>query len=97
VAFKNHNVINPLPAGDAISLYNLEEELKLQESTKVMKSKIALFNKKHPVGASVVVVKDAGEKIETKVRYPAEIMGGHTAVVWLNGISGAYALNRVVA
>lgn len=69
----------------------------MQESTKVMESKVEPFNKKHPVGTSVVVVKDAGEKIETKVRCPAEIMGGHTAVVWLDNISGAYALNRVVA
>lgn len=69
----------------------------MQESTKVMGSKVKVFNEKHPVDASVVVIKDDGERVKTSVKYPANIMGGHTAVVWLNGISGAYALNRVVA
>lgn len=62
-----------------------------------MKSKVEVFNQKHPVGASAVVIKDDGKWVKTSVKYPAEIMGGHTAVVWLNGISGAYALSRVVA
>jgi len=69
----------------------------LQESIEVMESKVDVFNEKHPIGSPVVVIKDFGEKIMATVRHPAEVMGGHTAVVWLDGISGAYALNRVVA
>jgi hypothetical protein len=68
----------------------------MQESTEIMKSKIELFNHAHPPGSKVTVVKDLGEKFETKVRYPAEILSGHTAVVWLKGISGCYCLDRVM-
>lgn len=68
----------------------------MQESMEVMESKIKIFNEKHPVGSAVTVAKDFGEQIETTVRYPAQIMGGHTAVVWLFGISGAYSLSRVI-
>lgn len=69
----------------------------MQESTEVMESKIKIFNEKHPVGSVVAVVKDFGERIETKVRHPAQILSGHTAVVWLDGISGCYCLDRVIA
>lgn len=68
----------------------------MQESIEVMKSKIKVFNEKHPVGSAVIVVKDFGENVNTKVRCPAEILGGHTAVVWLDNISGAYSLDRVM-
>ena len=66
------------------------------DSQEVMQSKVDVFNEKHPVGSSVTVVKDLGEKIETTVRHPAEILSGHTPVVWLKGISGCYKLDRVV-
>ena len=69
----------------------------MQESIEVMKSKVEVFNQKHPVGSVVTVIKDIGEKVVTKVRHPAEVLSGHTAVVWLDGISGAYVLNRVIA
>ncbi len=69
----------------------------MQESIEIMKSKVEVFNEKHPVGSVVTVIKDFGEKIDVKVRIPAEILSGHTAVVWLDGISGAYSLSRVVA
>lgn len=69
----------------------------MQESTEVMKSKIEIFNKKHPVGTFVTLIEDDGGKFETQIRYRAEIMGGHTPVVWVNGLAGAYSLNRIVA
>lgn len=68
----------------------------MQESTKIMKSKIEVFNEKHPVGASVVVVKDNGDKVKTTVKHPARILCGQVAVVWLDGLIGVYALNRIV-
>ena len=67
------------------------------DTTEVIKSKIDIFNEKHPVGSPVTVVKDFGEKFETKVKYPAEILFGDTAVVWLFGLSGYYELDRVQA
>jgi hypothetical protein len=63
----------------------------------VMQSKCDVFNEKHPVGSPVTVIKDLGEKVETTVKHPAEILSGHTAVVWLNDISGCYLLDRVQA
>ncbi|KKL78116.1 hypothetical protein LCGC14_2028000, partial [marine sediment metagenome] len=66
-------------------------------SIAIMKSKVEAFNKRNPVGTSVTVIKDLGEPIETKVRYPAEILSGHTPVVWLVDISGCYLLDRVIA
>ena len=68
----------------------------MQESIEVMESKVAVFNEKHLVGSPVTVIEDWGERIQTKVKYPAQILSGHTAVVWLEGISGCYCLNRVI-
>jgi len=68
----------------------------VRESKEVIQSKVDAFNLRHPVGSSVTVVKDFGAKIETTVKYPAEILSGHTPVVWLKGISGAYVLERVI-
>lgn len=68
-----------------------------QKSTEIMQSKCDAFNEKNPVGSPVTVVEDLGERIDTKVRCPAQILSGHTAVVWLDGISGCYCLDRVVA
>lgn len=68
----------------------------MNESQDVMQAKVDAFNDRNPVGSAVTVVKDLGERVETKVRHPAEILSGHTPVVWLEGISGCYALARVV-
>ena len=68
----------------------------MQESIKVMQSKIDVFNEKTPVGSPVTVIGDAGERITTKIKYPAKVLSGHTPVVWLDGISGCYLLDRVV-
>lgn len=56
--------------------------------------KIELFNLKYSVGDAVRVKGDGTEFID-KVRYPASIMGGHTAMAWLEG-KGSYLIDRVV-
>ena len=68
----------------------------MRDSTEVMQGKCDAFNKRNPIGSPVTVIKDLGEQVETKVRFPAQILSGHTAVVWLEDISGCYDLNRVV-
>lgn len=40
---------------------------------------------------------DSGERRETRTMSDEQLLGGHTAVVWLEGIAGAYALERVTA
>lgn len=49
------------------------------------------FNIEFPVGTKVFLRKDT-ETIETYVRASAEVLGGHTAVAWFKGVSGAYAI-----
>ena len=61
-----------------------------------MQGRCDVFNKKHPVGSDVTVILDFGQQKETTIKYPAQILSGHTAVVWLNGISGCYLLDRVI-
>ena len=56
---------------------------------------VEVWNNRVPVGTSVTYKKDDGSSIETKTRSAAEILGGHTAVVWLEGISGCVRLDRV--
>ena len=67
----------------------------MEDSIEVMQDKVNAFNKRHPVGTEVILVKDLGEIVETEVRFPAEVLSGHTPVVWLKGISGCYLLSRV--
>lgn len=53
------------------------------------------WNKLHLVGAEVTVTKDDGSKLDTVTRSEAWVLGGHTAVIMVVGISGGYALTRV--
>lgn len=55
------------------------------------------FNAAHQVGANVSVKLDGGEVRETVTHSEAQVMGGHTAVIWLDGIRGCYELERVTA
>jgi len=53
------------------------------------------FNERNPVGTSVKVKMDSGELRLTTTRSRAEVLSGHSAVIWLDGISGCYLLDRV--
>lgn len=48
-----------------------------------------------PVGTDVIVTMTDGTEKKTKTRSEAEMMGGHSAVIWLEGISGCYHLKKV--
>lgn len=63
------------------------------------KSEIAArdWNAKHPVGCKVEVTLDDGSIKETQTASEAWVLGGHTAVIKLEGISGGYSLSRVHA
>src|SRR5947209_145698 len=54
-------------------------------------------NKVSASGAAVAVLLDDGSVKETVTRSEAWLMGGHSAVVMVEGISGAYSLHRVKA
>jgi hypothetical protein len=53
------------------------------------------FNARYPVGQQVCVRKDDGEAVITTTRAKAEVLSGHSAVIWLDGISGCNLLDRV--
>jgi hypothetical protein len=58
---------------------------------------IERWNKKYPVGTPVTVRLDDGSVNETKTRSAAYVLSGHTAVIFVDGISGCYLLSRVAA
>jgi hypothetical protein len=53
------------------------------------------WNAAHAVGTAVVLTKDLGEKVDTKTRSKAQVLSGHSAVIWLEGVSGCWLLERV--
>lgn len=53
------------------------------------------FNARVGVGHPVSVRKDNGETNVTVTRSEAQVLSGHSAVIWLDGISGCYLLDRV--
>lgn len=55
------------------------------------------WNEKYPVGTLVCVRRDNGAVETTKTRSEAQVLSGHTPVIWLEGISGCYLLDRVEA
>lgn len=55
---------------------------------------VEYWNSHHPVGTHVEVVRDNGTIQRTKTRSKAQMLAGHTAVVWLDGIAGCYSLER---
>jgi hypothetical protein len=48
-----------------------------------------------PAGTPVIVTKDGGEEVQTKTRSGPWLLGDVIAVIKLEGISGAYSLERV--
>lgn len=56
---------------------------------------VTRWNEKYVIGTPVSVRRDDGTAILTTTRSEAQVLGGHTAVIWLNGIAGCYLLSRV--
>jgi hypothetical protein len=53
------------------------------------------WNEQHDIGTPVSVRMDDGKALETVTHSVAWMLGGHTAVIMLEGISGGYKLDRV--
>jgi len=62
-----------------------------------LRAQVDAWNMRFPVGTEVSLEKDSGEVVITKTRSNAELLSGHSAVIWLEGISGCYLLDRVKA
>lgn len=57
--------------------------------------RVERWNAEHAVGTLVDVRRDDQTVLRTTTRAKAELLGGHMPVVWVVGISGCYALDRV--
>jgi hypothetical protein len=68
------------------------------EAVKALRGDYAIeeFNQNYSVGDVVNVRGDNGEIFQDVVKYPASVMGGHTAMAWLKG-KGSYLLERVLS
>lgn len=58
-------------------------------------AQVSRWNALYKEGQSVSVRLDDGSDMITKTRSDAWLMGGHTAVIMVEGISGAHILERV--
>lgn len=66
-----------------------------KQNIKKMQAQCDAFNAKCPVGGKVSVRLDSGEVRETVTVSDAQIVSGHSPVVWMQGIRGYYLLDRV--
>lgn len=71
------------------------ESRRPKSNTKREQAKCDAWNEKYSVGTPVRVRKDRGDHVVTVTTSEAEVLSGHTAVVWLRDISGCYLLDRV--
>lgn len=53
------------------------------------------FNARYPVGTRVILRKDGGYLVDTTTRTTAGVVHGRDAVIFLEGITGYYLLDRV--
>ncbi len=67
------------------------------ENAELKQQQVEAWNREHPVGSKVLVTRDNGETLETTVKREAELLGGHSPVAWVDGISGCYAISRITA
>jgi hypothetical protein len=65
-------------------------------SVKKMQAECDKFNASVKVGDEVFVKLDGVEEpFRTRTRSEAQILSGHSPVIWLHGVSGCYLLDRV--
>lgn len=60
-----------------------------------LQRQVDAFNARYPVGQPVILQRDTGEQLRTVTRSEAQILSGHSAVIWVEGASGCYLLDRV--
>lgn len=68
-----------------------------RKSQRQIELEVENWNLKHKIGTPVTVRRDDGSVMATLTRSEAQMLSGHTPVVWVEGIAGAYLLDRVEA
>jgi hypothetical protein len=53
------------------------------------------WNLDNAVGEPVRLIRDSGEVLITRTRSPAQVLSGHSAAVWVEGVAGCYHLSHV--
>ncbi len=66
-----------------------------RKTTAELEHQVAGWNQLWPVGLDVIVQLDDRSQRATKTESEAWVMGGHSAMIRLEGISGGYMLDRV--
>lgn len=66
-----------------------------RKSQEQLSAEASNWNAKNPIGTSVKVINDRGGSFFTVTTSEAWVMGGHSVMVKLRGISGGYLLERV--
>jgi len=61
---------------------------------KQLRQAVADWNLQHGIGRKVKVTKDDGDTVVSRTSSMAWIMGDHSAVIMIEGIVGAYRLDR---
>lgn len=57
--------------------------------------KVDKWNANHPSGTPVIRTDDFGEEHQTVTTGAAQLLSGHTAVIWTADMSGCYDLDRM--
>ena len=78
-------------------MIGLQREIDMTVQEQQLENQCTTFNDAYPIGSTVKVTDDEGYKVERKVQSEAWVLGAHTPVVMLEGISGAYLLSRCAA
>jgi hypothetical protein len=66
-------------------------------SQKKLQKEVDEFNQKYKVGDPILyysIIAQSEPPVVTRVRTTARILGGHTAVVWLEDVSGCVACSH---
>lgn len=72
------------------------EAKRKRESVASMERRVDEWNANHQaMGVAVIVTLDDGKEYQTFTRGAAQMLSGHTPVIWLEGISGCCLLDRV--
>lgn len=63
-----------------------------------MQKKVDDWNAAHPVGVSVMVKLDGKDEPQpSKTTTPAQMLSGHSPVIWLENVSGCYHMSHIRA
>jgi hypothetical protein len=68
----------------------------IRETPAKLARSVDAFNPRFPVGSEVMLKQDGvPQPVRTRIRSEAFVMCGHSAVVFLEGVSGCYLISHV--